>query len=72
MPPDLRSAATGDIDSTMLETSTSRLLLQSWLPDGGSTHVLAQRTPAHGAQSVRGARSARRDSERGAWGIALR
>ena len=51
MPPDLRSAATGDIDSTMLQTSTNRLLLQSWLPDGGSTHVLAQRSPAHGAQS---------------------
>jgi hypothetical protein len=48
MPPDLRSAATGDIDSTMLQTSTNRLLLQSWLPDGGSTHSLAQKKPAHG------------------------
>lgn len=48
MPPDLRTAAPGDIDSSMLQTSTNRLLLQSWLPDGGHTHTLAQKTPAHG------------------------
>ncbi len=48
MPPDLRAAAPGDIDSSMLNTSTNRLLLQSWLPDGGSTHALAHRPQAPG------------------------
>ena len=52
MPPDLRSAATGDIDSSILQTSTNRLLLQSWLPDGGSAHMLVQRSPAQGVRSL--------------------
>lgn len=64
MPPDLRSAATGDIDSSILETSTNRLLLQSWLPDGGSAHMLVQKTPAHGVRSLALAPNA-------AWVLAL-
>jgi hypothetical protein len=52
MPPDLRSAATGDIDSSILQTSTNRLLLQSWLPDGGSAHMLVQKSPAQGVRSL--------------------
>ena len=48
MPPDLRAAGSGDIDSSMLQTSTNRLLLQSWLPDGGSAHALAHKSKAKG------------------------
>ena len=59
MPPDLRSAATGDIDSSILQTSTNRLLLQSWLPDGGSAHMLVQRSPAQGVRSLALANAAR-------------
>jgi len=49
MPPDLlRSAAPGDIDSSILQHSTNRLLLQSWLPDGGYVRSLAHRSHAPG------------------------
>ena len=48
MPPDLRAAGSGDIDSSMLQTSTNRLLLQSWLPDGGSTQALSHKSKPQG------------------------
>ena len=48
-PPDERLVAPGEIDSGLLQNSTNRLLLQSWLPDGRDARALATlRNPAQG------------------------
>jgi hypothetical protein len=53
MPADLRLAAPTDIDCGMLQSSTNRLLLQSWLPNGGPISSLAQpKSPAQGSQKA--------------------